>query len=209
MSLFLGTLVDSMCGRFVTAVVTKAFKEYVYMVNFLFICHIRFEWTEESIQHLGSCIRFFKEKVTVHSGRYQIFALLTQTWHALDQLCEAITHAGALYILHAGVYEPSHEWFKSCHANSSWRIRTAMDQVVFVQNVENPEMQVDFIVSRFQKSFLNGIPEETRGADSSILARFGAKEITILIESSNVWCKNEHPEADLYEQRINGNRNNI
>lgn len=58
---FLGTLVDSMCGLFVTTEVTKELTENVDRVNFLFRRDMHFEWNEESIQHLETCIRSFNE----------------------------------------------------------------------------------------------------------------------------------------------------
>lgn len=81
-----------MCGRFATGEATKALSQYLDMVSILFKCHLCFEWALESVQNLGSEIRFFDQRGIISFGRYQVSAMPTQKLHGLDHLCEALPH---------------------------------------------------------------------------------------------------------------------
>lgn len=61
-SLFLGALVDALCGLSRTAEVTSAMNEYVEMINLVFRRHMSFEWTEKTIHLLERCIRLFNKR---------------------------------------------------------------------------------------------------------------------------------------------------
>lgn len=64
--------------------------------------------------------------------------MLSPKSHALEHLYEAATHAGKIKSVHAGVYEASHEQFKAVYVLSSQRKRSAMNDVVAVQNRKDP-----------------------------------------------------------------------
>lgn len=83
LSLFLGAIVDSMCGVYHTTEVTEDLTEYVDLGNFLFTRHFNVEWTIEALQHLRSRIMSFKKKSRFASGRYQDLGIRTQKRHAL------------------------------------------------------------------------------------------------------------------------------
>ncbi|NJK52916.1 MAG: hypothetical protein HC936_08975 [Leptolyngbyaceae cyanobacterium SU_3_3] len=171
---FLGAIVDSLCGLNSTAEVTKAMTEYVDMVNFVFRRHLNFEWTKETIVLLDRRIRSFK-KAKFAFEKYQVSGMHTQKWHALDHLCEAISDVGGIESLHGGIYEASHKRFKLFYSRSSRRKRTAMDEIISMQNAESSECFNEFIENRTSAVALNGCVDEARKSDSSFLTRNGAK----------------------------------
>lgn len=155
---------------------------------------------------------FPHEKGEIVFGRYQVSAMLTQKWHALDHLCGTITHVDGMNSLHVGVYEASHKRFKSFYANSSRRGRTAMDEAVSTQSAQSPETQEGFIKSELSEKISEWeCWSSARSANYSIPARSGAKTSLFIMktENNNVWCWNEHPKANWYGRRDYGRRNTI
>lgn len=60
--------------------------------------------------------------------------MLTQWWHALNNLCDAMQHVGTVQTLHAGDYEPSHKRFKAVYFCFSCRKWSAIDEVIVMHN---------------------------------------------------------------------------
>lgn len=107
----------------------------------------------------------------------------TQEWHALNHLCEGITHVGWAISRHARIYEASYKRFKSFYANCFRQGRTAMSKLVSIQNSETKTTQEDFFESLFPEKSINGSTEEACSADSSILARSGTKHSLFALET--------------------------
>lgn len=94
-----------------------------------------------------------------------------------------MSQAGEMKSLHAVVFEALHKRFKYLYENSSHRKRTAMGEVVSMQNVETMETTDHFINSRLERKAMNGSEEEAQNVDSCILARSGAKRTRLAFES--------------------------
>lgn len=102
-SSFLGGLVDIFCSLTETGETTMSLAAYVDLVTFLFRRHMTFELSAEFKQHLQTLVQFSRSKETAVFGRYQPSGMLTQKWHALDHIYEAVTHVGGIESLHTGV----------------------------------------------------------------------------------------------------------
>lgn len=97
--------------------------------------------------------------------------MITQMWHALDQISEAVTHVGGRESLHASIFEASHNSFKSMYANSSGFKCTAMSEVVFKRNAETLKNIDSFMNSTLKRTAINGSVEVAQNAKSCRLAR--------------------------------------
>lgn len=89
-------------------------------VNFLFFRYMSFESWVLSIHHLQTLFQFFKQKArsAFCIGRYHALGMPTQKLHALDYLCEAVTHVSGTEILRTEVYESSDKQLKAMYGNS-------------------------------------------------------------------------------------------
>lgn len=106
---------------------------------------------------------------------YLALERLTEIRHALDQLCEVLTHVGGNESLHAGVYEPSRKQFKAIYVLSSRRKRSFINEVVAMQNSMESEAPNTFVDTNCLERRITGSAKEAHRMRLTVLARSSAK----------------------------------
>lgn len=72
--------------------------------------------------------------------------MVTQKWHALEHLCDAVSLVGGVEGLHVGVHMVSYKQFKASYALSSQRKRSAMDEVFACSTVKTLDPAIRFSI---------------------------------------------------------------
>lgn len=110
-SLFLGALVDRLCGVS-NFVVSKSDTKYVYMVGFFFRRHRRPGRTEMDVHDVNRPIENFKRGSREIFGLHQSSFMENSTFHDLDYLVDDLRATGGIEYFHVGKYERSHKHVK-------------------------------------------------------------------------------------------------
>lgn len=108
------------------------------MVNYLCMPHKSYEWFGASVQHPQTRVQTSKKQEKAAFRMYQASELLARKRHAMDHLCEAVTHVGEIENLYAGLYETLQKQFKEMFAPTSQRKRSSKSEVAAVQNSKDP-----------------------------------------------------------------------
>lgn len=114
---------------------------------------------------------------------YHASEVLTQKWHALKHLWDALTHVGGIDSLHTGMEEASHEQFMAKYALRSREKRPVVDEVVKMQNNNDPEAFNTFLNHNCLKSWTVESDREVRKTDSTVFAWSEPKSTLLALDS--------------------------
>lgn len=120
---------------------TKVFVKFVMLYLTLFLYSRRPSWALCEIELLREEVRNFKTLEMAAFKKYHASGLCTCKWHSLDYLADAVTDAGNMHVLHAGLYESSHRFFKRVYRRTSQRTSSVMEKTVCLRkkgSVEQP-----------------------------------------------------------------------
>lgn len=101
--------------------------------------------------------------------------MLTRKWHTLDYLCQAITYRPCKY---------SHTHFKSLNSLISWHKRSAMDDIVVMQNTMSARCSYTFHGLICPERKVAVFARETYKIDLTILAMSETKVTFLAIKSA-------------------------
>lgn len=113
---FFGELLDSVCGFPKTRETISAITNYVDKAIYLCKRHKSFEWYDASIKHLQARVQTFRKHTKAAFEMYHFTRMLSQTWYAQVDLCEAAKYAGRIKNLLTRLYEAFHEQFRAMYA---------------------------------------------------------------------------------------------
>lgn len=93
-------------------------------------------------------------------GKYQASEMLSQEWHAWNRLGEAVTNVDGIESQHSAMCEASLKQSKKMYAMGSRRKRSAMDEIVAMQNTKRTKASDTCLNLNWSKRGVTGSTRE-------------------------------------------------